>query len=95
MRDSEEMGYAIYLAERKFLEERGFTNGANSWDNLDEVVQGLYVTGANAALEWLFEHGRISQYINHEQLEQASTEFRAYLEKEEPKHARYNGANRD
>lgn len=95
MRDSEEMGYAIYRAERKFLEERGFTNGANSWDNLDEAVQGLYVTGANAALEWLFEHGRISKFVSHERLEQASMEFRAYLEEGELKHAGYSSTNKD
>jgi len=86
MRDSEELAFALYRAESALplpFERQTFT----SWEQLPEKAQESYLAMVNAAFEWLFEHGRISQYINAEQLEEASKEYRAYLETENQKNA--------
>ncbi len=38
-----------------------------------------YLAEVNAILEYLFEHGRISAYLNAEQLEEFKEEYKAWL----------------
>ena len=74
MRSSEEMGYAMYVARCTCARIEPV-----SWEKLGEFLQKIYVSEANAALEYLFEHGRISSYINAEQLARCGAEYRMYL----------------
>jgi len=85
MRDSEELAFALYRAQAALPQYE--YQPIDSWDDLNEEAQERYLAMVNAAFEWLFEHGRISQYINVEQLEEASKEYRAYLETGNQKNA--------
>ena len=86
MRSSEEMAYAAYLADYNALpHERSPEHGLRferpgSWDELTEEEQATYLRHVNAILEHLFEHGRISAYVNSERLEAFSREYKTYLE---------------
>ncbi len=75
MRSSEELAFVIYQTGNKMAG----VEPLQSWDELSEHAQESYLACANAALHYLFEHGRISSYLNHTQLDRASTEYKAYL----------------
>lgn len=83
MRSSEDMAYQCYLSDCTLSQigTPGSSVHPRTWDELDyEEEQLRYLGYVNAIFKHLFEHGRISQYINEEQLKKAHTEFRAYLE---------------
>ncbi len=77
MRHSEEMALVLYQA---WLRYEGRTDVAEiEWDDLTEWEQEGYLAEVNAILEYLFEHGRISAYLNAEQLEEFKEEYKAWL----------------
>ena len=77
MRSSEEMALVLYQAWQRY---EGRANVEEiEWDDLFEWQQGGYLAEVNALLEYLFEHGRISDYLDTEQLEAFKEEYRAYL----------------
>jgi hypothetical protein len=81
VRNSEEMAFALYQAWARHYKHEDM---ASSWDELCEDSQQAYLADVNAAFAYLFEHGRISQYINAEQLAAAEREYQAYLGEQEP-----------
>ncbi len=77
MRSSEEMALVLFRAWTGF---EGRTDVSEiEWDDLTEWEQEGYLAEVNALFEYLFEHGRISSYLNAEQLEELKAEYRAYL----------------
>lgn len=91
MRSSEDMAYALYLADYKHQYNnagpmRSFATSDLSeplqWDDLEYDDQERYLRYVNALFEHLFEYGRICQYINAEQLAVAGVEYTAYLDSE-------------
>jgi hypothetical protein len=80
MRSSEEMALVLARAWCK-THETIFSRPSREleWDDITEWDQEGYLAEVNALLEYLFEHGRISAYINAEQLEELRREYRAYL----------------
>ncbi len=77
MRSSEEMALVLCHA---WLRYEGHHNVEEiEWDDLSEFEQEGYLAEVNALLEYLFEHGRISSYLNTKQLEAFKEEYRAYL----------------
>lgn len=78
MRSSEEMGLALYRAGLCHDGAPVESANATTWDDLSEAEQECSVALANAALVYLLEHGRISAYLNHAQLDKLSAEYRAY-----------------
>ena len=82
MRSSEEMAYAIYLADCTYdmIGTPGSSVVPRSWDELDyEEEQKMYLRHVDAVIRHLFEHGRISSYLNDTLLEKYRQEYRAYL----------------
>ncbi len=77
MRSSEEMALVLYQAWQRY--EGRHDVAEIEWDDLSEWEQEGYLAEVNALLEYLFEHGRISAYLNTEQLEEFKEEYRAYL----------------
>jgi hypothetical protein len=75
LRSSEEMALVLYHAECSKLNLE-----PQQWDELSYEHQQLYLAEVNAFLEYLFEHGRISAYINAKQLEEFRAKYRAYLQ---------------
>jgi len=84
MRSSEEMALVLFQAWAKY---EGDTNADEiEWDDIGEWQQQGYLDQVNAILTYLFEHGRISAYLNVTHLEELRTEYKAYLaEKNEAK----------
>jgi hypothetical protein len=84
MRSSEEMAMVLYRAWA------GYNKHADvslvTWEDIGEYAQELYLSQVNALLEHLFEHGRISQYLNVEQLEEFKKEYGAYLASKDGTH---------
>lgn len=78
MRSSEEIAYAMYLADYEATDPQ-LGRPLLSWEELTYSEQQMYLRHVNAAFEYLFEHGRISSYVNAKQLEKFGTEYRAYL----------------
>ncbi len=76
MRHSEEMAFILYQAWQR---HKGNIVDEIEWDDLTEWEQEGYLTEVNAILEYLFEHGRISAYLNAEQLEEFKEEYKAWL----------------
>ena len=77
MRHSEEMALVLCQAWQRY-EGRADVEEIE-WDDLSEFEQGGYLAEVNALLEYLFEHGRISAYLNAEQLEEFKEEYKAWL----------------
>ncbi len=77
MRHSEEMALVLYQAWQRY--EGRHDVSEIEWDDLSEFEQGGYLAEVNALLEYLFEHGRISAYLNAEQLEEFKEEYKAWL----------------
>ncbi len=76
------MAYALYLADCRYdtIGTPGSSVQPRTWDELDyEEEQKMYLRHVDAVLKYLFEHGRISSYLNAEQLEAYGEEYRAYL----------------
>jgi hypothetical protein len=83
LRSSEEMAYALYLADCQydFIGTPGSSVQPRTWDELDyEEEQQMYQRHVETLLKFLFEHGRISAYLNAQQLEEFKEEYRAYLQ---------------
>ncbi len=78
MRSSEEMGYAMYLADYNVTDTQ-LGRPLLSWDELEHGEQQTYLRHVKAAFEYLFEHGRISAYLSYNRLETLKAEYRAYL----------------
>ncbi len=76
MRHSEEMAFVLYQAWQR---HKGNIVDEIEWDDLTEWEQEGYLAEVNAILEYLFEHGRISAYLNAEQLEEFKEEYKAWL----------------
>ena len=76
MRHSEEMAFILYQAWQR---HKGNIVDEIEWDDLTEWEQEGYLAEVNAILEYLFEHGRISAYLNAEQLEEFKEEYKAWL----------------
>jgi hypothetical protein len=84
MRSSEQFAFALFCAWIRY--EEGTNTDEIEWEDIGEWQQKGYLDQVKTAFEWLFEHGRISAYINAEQLEAYRKEYRAYLtEKNEVK----------
>ena len=84
MRSSEEMAYALYLADCNYdlIGTPGSSVRTRTWDELEyEEEQKMYLRHVDTLLRYLFEHGRISAYLNAGQLEKFGAEYRAYLAK--------------
>lgn len=88
MRSSEDMAYAMYLADHKALHHAQHPSVSMqfehplTWDELTEEEQNTYLRHVNAMFEHLFEHGRISSYLSGKNLEELRQEYMAYLERE-------------
>ena len=78
MRQSEEMALVLAHAWAKSQDPASKTEEM-TWDDLTPWDQEGYLAEVNALLEYLFEHGRISAYLNAKQLEEFKEEYRAYL----------------
>lgn len=80
MRSSEEMALTLFQAWLRYEGSDYCNPDEVEWDDLGEFQQLGYLDQVNVIFKYLFEHGRISQYINAQQLEEAKKEYRAYLE---------------
>ncbi len=77
MRSSEEMALVLFQAWAKY---EGDKNAHEiEWDDIGEWQQQGYLDQVNTIFKYLFEHGRISAYLNANQLEELRAEYRAYL----------------
>ncbi|OLD63749.1 MAG: hypothetical protein AUF65_01190 [Chloroflexi bacterium 13_1_20CM_50_12] len=79
MRHSEEMGYEMYLSDYNATHP-SLGRPLETWDELHEEEQEMYLRHVNAAFKYLFTHGRISSYLSAENLEKHKQEYKAYLE---------------
>ena len=70
------MAFILYQAWQR---HKGNIVDEIEWDDLTEWEQEGYLAEVNAILEYLFEHGRISAYLNAEQLEEFKEEYKAWL----------------